>query len=134
MTIRDPRQLEMLRDDERPPPRRQRPTLSQARRQAEIGMALAEDNANRTTAMWSERAYEFLVTFARTHETFISEDVSFLSKEEGFPQPRTDRAWGSVYRRAIKARIIVQDGTGRSTRRHASLCPRWHSCFFPRLA
>lgn len=99
-----------------------------AQKERDIGMQRAEKHAEETvTPDWATLAYSFLVTFARRNQHFISEDVSGLSKEQGFPQPPTDRAWGQTYRRAVKAGIIVQDGTGRSLRRHASLCPRWRS-------
>lgn len=101
-----------------------RPTFEQAQANRNDGMKRAVDHAK---ANWPNEAYSFLLSFARTHELFISEDVSEASKQTGFPQPETDRAWGMIYRRAAKAGIIVQDGIGRSRRRHASVCPRWRS-------
>jgi len=91
------------------------------------GMQIAADNADSHVIGWTDRAFEFLKGYAKTHQSFISEDVSDASKECGFPQPPTDRAWGSVYRRALKEDIIIQVGSGRSRRRHASICPRWGS-------
>lgn len=102
-------------------------SLNLARSRADTGMTRAVEHADRETPDWSTMAYSFLLSFARTHLHFISEDVSGASKQEKFPQPPTDRAWGQIYRRAAKAGIIEQDGTGRSARRHASLCPRWRS-------
>ncbi len=90
-------------------------------------MIQAIDHADAVSPRWSDVAYAFLLQFARKHATFISEDVSDASKAWGMVQPPTDRAWGSVYRRAIKAGVIVQDGCGRSRRRHASICPMWRS-------
>lgn len=98
-----------------------------ARQHRDAGMARAAEHAERVCDGWAEQAYAFLVTFAKRTDLFISEDVSDASKAEGLPQPPTDRAWGSVYRRAIKAGVIVQDGSGRSRRRHCSICPRWRS-------
>jgi hypothetical protein len=94
---------------------------------ASTGMSQAADAADRNIPGWTNMAFEFLVDFARSHDRFISEDVSDASKKTNFPQPHTDRAWGSVYRRAIKENIIIQDGIGRSRRRHASVCPYWKS-------
>ncbi len=93
----------------------------------ETGMKLAADHAEDMHIGWNERAYEFLLKFARTHETFISEDVSDAAIAAGEPQPPTLRAWGQVYRRAVKADVIIQVGAGRSRRRHASICPKWGS-------
>jgi hypothetical protein len=75
-------------------------------------------------------AYDFLVEFAKVNERFISEDVSDASREMNLPQPPTDRAWGTIYRKAAKSEIIAQIGTGRSRRRHASICPMWGSLVF----
>ena len=98
-----------------------------ARAAAEIGMRMALEHAERDVQNWGDLAYLFLEQFCRSHATFISEDVSDASKSWGLVQPHTDRAWGSVYRRAIKSGLIVQDGTGRSRRRHWSICPKWRS-------
>lgn len=92
------------------------------------GIQIAADNADAHHIGWTDRAFQFLYDYAKTHQSFISEDVSDASKEAGFPQPPTDRAWGAVYRRAIKESVIIQVGSGRSRRRHASICPRWGSC------
>lgn len=91
------------------------------------GMVRAALHAAETHERWNDRAYAFLVEYARQHPNFISEDVSDASKEAGFPQPPTDRAWGSVYIKAIKNDVIIQVGAGRSRRRNASICPRWGS-------
>lgn len=91
------------------------------------GMQIAADNADAHVVGWTDRAFTFLCDYAKTHQSFISEDVSDASKEARFPQPPTDRAWGSVYRRAIRESVILQVGSGRSRRRHASICPRWGS-------
>lgn len=102
-------------------------SLDLARKAASAGITRAVNNADRQIPDWSTQAYSFLLTFARTHEYFISEDVSGASKTEHFPQPPTDRAWGAIYRKAVKAGVIRQDGMGRSARRHCSICPRWRS-------
>lgn len=105
-------------------------SLDFARRSANAGMTRALNNADRQIPDWSTQAYSFLLSFARTHEYFISEDVSDASIEAKFPQPPTLRAFGAVYRKAQKAGIIRQDGMGRSRRRHASCCPRWRSMIY----
>jgi hypothetical protein len=99
----------------------------EARKQADAGMKRAADHANETHSGWTDEAYSFLLSFARAHEFFISEDVSGAAKRSPLASPPTDRAWGGVYRRAAKAGIIVKDGTGISNRRHGSVCPRWRS-------
>lgn len=100
-----------------------------ARTARDAGMQQAIQHAEELHPKWGDQAYDFLCEFAKRHASFISEDVSDATKlDPAFPQPPTDRAWGSIYRRAAKDRLIVQDGLGRSRRRHASICPRWRSC------
>lgn len=99
------------------------------------GMSRAMDHAERADTGWGDSAYAFLVDFARHNACFISEDVSDASKGvPAFVQPPTDRAWGSVYRRAVKDGVIAQDGCGRSRRRHASICPLWASRIYRGVA
>lgn len=99
-----------------------------AREARDAGMQQSLDHAQAVNPLWGEIAYLFLLRFARCNASFISEDVSDAANASlTFPAPPTDRAWGSVYRRAIKEGLIVQDGAGRSRRRHASICPRWRS-------
>lgn len=105
-----------------------------AEAQRDIGMHRAARHAEEVHMHWNDQAYAFLVAFSRTHKEFISEDVSDASKAQGFPQPPTDRAWGSVYRKACRNDVIIQVGTGRSRRRHASICPRWGSLVFGKAA
>jgi hypothetical protein len=101
-----------------------------AEAQRDIGMLRAARHAETVHMHWNDEAYAFLVGFAKANESFISEDVSDASKKVGFPQPPTDRAWGSVYRKAVRNAIIGQTGIGRSRRRHASICPQWGSLIF----
>lgn len=98
-----------------------------ARAAADDGMRRALEHAECTIKKWGDLAYLFLEQFYRRNLSFISEDVSDASKRWGLEQPPTDRAWGMVYRRAQKAGVIEMDGTGRSRRRHASVCPKWRS-------
>lgn len=98
-----------------------------ARAARDAGMQQALDHATDVNPEWPERAYAFLVEFAKAHSEFISEDVSDASRAASMPQPPTDRAWGAIYRKAIKLGVIIQNGSGRSRRRHNSICPKWAS-------
>jgi hypothetical protein len=109
-----------------------RPNLTQAMAERDRGMSRALGAAERLHEGWADIAYLQLMWHAKHHRYFISEDVSDTSRlNPSFPQPSTDRAWGPVYRQAAKAGMIVMDGTGRSRRRHHSLCPRWRSLVYP---
>jgi hypothetical protein len=101
--------------------------ILQARFERDAGMQQALEHAEDVTPDWGELAYQFLTTFAMNATgPFISEDVSDAAKlDPTFPPPPTDRAWGPIYRRAARDGWIRQVGTGRSRRRHASICPMW---------
>lgn len=105
-------------------------TIDQALARADDGMARSLANAEAECNGWTDLAFKFLEMFCRQNQSFISEDVSDASKKWGMVQPPTDRAWGSIYRRAQRAGLIEMDGVGRSRRRHASVCPRWKSRIF----
>jgi len=98
-----------------------------ARAAADDGMRRALEHAEAECKNWGDLAFRFLTLFCRRNLYFISEDVSAVSKKYGLLQPPTDRAWGAVYQRAARAGMMEQDGTGRSKRRHHSICPRWRS-------
>ncbi len=103
-----------------------------ARIERDSAMQRVGDKAERLHEGWSDEAAAFLRWFAERNEWFISEDVSAASRAAGIRQPHTDRAWGHIYRRAVRDGLIVQDGCGRSTRRHLSICPRWRSSIYNR--
>lgn len=102
-------------------------SIEQAHARGAAGMNAALANAMQSDPGWSDKAYEFLLDYARRHRTFISEDVSDAARSSTLPRPPTDRAWGGIYQRAARAGMIIQDGIGRSRRRHGSICPRWRS-------
>lgn len=105
--------------------------FSAARAARDQGMQRTTQHAADDCLDWPDRAYAFLVAFARSHETFQSEDVSNASKlDPSFPQPPTDRAWGSLYVKAQNAGVIEPYGMARSRRRHASVCILWRSTTF----
>lgn len=108
--------------------------MAMALAQREAAMKQAADHAEESCRGWNDRAYEFLVKYAKANPEFISEDVSDAAILAGEPQPPTLRAWGQVYRRAVKNDVIIQIGAGRSRRRHASICPKWGSCVYRRAS
>lgn len=104
--------------------------MTQAWVEADSGMGRALEHAEADSPTWAHVAYKFLERYCVRHQHFISENVSEASRTWGMVQPPTDRAWGMIYRRAIKNGLITQDGYARSARRHASICPRWQSRVF----
>lgn len=77
---------------------------------------------------WGWAAASFLRAYAQTHVEFTAEEVTFASLEDqGFQQPEDLRAWGATFRQAIQQGVIEVAGTGRSVRRHSSICNRYRS-------
>lgn len=76
----------------------------------DIGMKKATDNADSKTPEWSELAYKFLLSYISCHKEFMAEDVRKAS--EGIvPEPPSKRAWGSIFVKAAKNKLIVTNGT-----------------------
>lgn len=80
--------------------------------------------------LWNETAYEFLLEYALAHELFVIHDVGDASRRDGLSQPRAQRDWGEVHRRARKAGVISLDGIGPSATQPGLIGPRWRSQTF----
>ena len=99
----------------------------EAARARDVGMQQAVDHANEAVSGWSDEAYRWLKTYAKSHKRFISEHATAWAAEQGFRSPTDPRAWGQVFRRGAKEGIIVRVGHGTSLRRHKSPTPLWES-------
>lgn len=73
------------------------------------GMQRAEQSANNTHYKWSDTAYSFLIDYSKKYSSFMMEDVILASKGS-VPEPPTNRAWGSVVRKAAKEGKLVNLG------------------------
>lgn len=103
--------------------------LAQAHAAAELGMQRALDFQARISPEWQVTATAFLDRFARTHQTFTSEQCTAASEDFGIltAQPR---AWGSLYVAAAKAGKITRIDFARHTRRHGAWTPVWESLIY----
>jgi hypothetical protein len=100
-----------------------------AKQLADEGMRQAADHADAEEPRWTDRAYEALENFARTHREFMTEDARTWAHQNGLPMPPDKRAWGAVTKRAQRANIVVIERY-QSTRippAHASPRPVWGS-------
>jgi hypothetical protein len=93
----------------------------------EAGMSAALEHAGDA---WKNAAYTFLCRYARAahpNALFTGEDISDAHIAAGEQQPPDLRAWGALYQRARRERVLaVVDNNGRSWRR-ASPCTRYRS-------
>ena len=104
-----------------------RPTIEQARAEADVGMRQALEHAQGLDHTWSDRAYLWIVCYAKTHRQFISEECTEASS---VASPADTRAWGVPFRCAAKRGIIRKIGFGISQRRHMSPTPLWESLIY----
>lgn len=81
--------------------------LDLSRKLKNEGMQRAVDHANAVNKDWSEKAYAFLKEFIQKNTMFMTEDVRYAS--QGIvPSPPTQRAWGSIIRRAAVEGLIIR--------------------------
>ena len=73
------------------------------------GIKKAIDNANDTHEKWSDKAYKFLVGYIKSHQEFMTEDLR-LDSEKEIPKPPSNRAWGGIILRAVRAGLIHRVG------------------------
>lgn len=98
-----------------------------AKSAAAEGIKRSAEHAEAKHPGWSNLGLLFLERHARLHESFTSEELRFSAEQWGLVPPATPKAWGSVFRRAAKLRIIVKDGYDIALQRHCSPCVRWRS-------
>ena len=102
-------------------------TMERVEQSARRGMDTALAHAEQIEVKWGDLALAFLHRHARKAKKFIASDVTEASKKWGLVQPPTTKAWGSVYRRAVKRGMIQSCGTVKSPTRHGSPTVLWAS-------
>lgn len=74
------------------------------------GMQRATENADQKIPSWSERAFDFLLFFiAESDGPFKIEEVREAAKDR-LEDPPSNRAWGTVARRAAKGGFMKRVG------------------------
>jgi hypothetical protein len=81
------------------------------------GISVAIDHANLKHDGWSNEAYKALKSFLNTHKnSFMCEEVrKFAHFDLGLVQPPSSRAWGGIFQRAVREKIIKHVGFGQVT-------------------
>lgn len=82
------------------------------------GMQRAERTAERFEPGWPDRAYGHLQVFLSRQAQgteFMTEDVRQAAYRGGLETPPSERAWGSVVNRAVRAGLIERAGTRQVT-------------------
>lgn len=79
------------------------------------GMALAESHANAVHSNWSENAMNALITYINVghKENFMCEDVRAYAEDKCLVDaPPNNRAWGGIFARASRKKVIKRVGYG----------------------
>ncbi len=101
---------------------------------AKEGMERATKHAEKVDPGWRKEAYEIVYACALRNEFITADDVWRGAHRWGLPAPPDNRAWGSIYVRAIRAVIIEKTGRFTQTKRpiaHRMDIPIYHSLIFP---
>lgn len=95
----------------------------------DAGIALAAESAEAKSPKWNERAYNILLQFLQTHDTFMAEDLRGYAASINFELPPSNRAWGGVIRRAAENKIIVKKGIApvKNPKAHCANAALWCS-------
>jgi hypothetical protein len=103
--------------------------IPEARAARDAGIMQAKDHADQVNHGWSDKAYEKLKEFLLvTFEPFQAEDVrSYAAIDDDFPLPPSERSWGSVILKAVKAGLIVREGyqNTKSVKSHRTPATLW---------
>ena len=73
------------------------------------GIKQAVNHANDKHDKWSDKAYNFLVSYIKSQHEFMTEDLREASEKE-IPKPPSNRAWGGIVVRAARAGLINKVG------------------------
>jgi hypothetical protein len=104
----------------------------------ELGFAQGVEGMNRVAAHnealhkgWQDLASAFLEAFARRHAHFFPHELTEAFSKSGNVQPHDERAFGAVYRRAVKEkRIVRSDRSAPHPKRHGVMVFGWKSLIY----
>ena len=101
-------------------------TIDEATQHAQLMIEAATDRADREYSGWSSLAYAFLRHFVRDKKNFWPWELIQASIDFGLVQPQNLRAWGGVYQRASREKLIIRGSKlGKHPNRHGTLVPIW---------
>lgn len=96
--------------------------IKQAQVAGDEGIRRACEHAETDKPGWTTEALRYLQRYAERHQEFAGFMVTMQSElDASFPKPETTKAWGQVYRLALKGGLIEK--TGRDMPH-----PRRHGC------
>jgi len=92
----------------------------------DLGIKKALDNAENKNEGWGNSAYLFLLEYMKTNKEFMAEEVRVSSFGIVEPPPN-NRAWGAIFVRAKKNKLIKSIGfrSVKNPKAHAAPCNLW---------
>lgn len=96
----------------------------------DVGIARAEDRANRDHIQWSEEAEAAVRLYCVQHprKQFLTEDVRAWAESMGLvSQPENGRAWGAVIQRCARLGLIRRVGYAPAKSSNLSPKPLWEA-------
>lgn len=96
---------------------------------SEIGQQLAIDTADAIIPNWSNDAYKLVCDYAKMYGSipFRAEEVRSYAAQIDFPLPKNGRAWGAVFTRAAREKVIKSIGYAKvsNPKAHATPAALW---------
>jgi hypothetical protein len=106
-------------------------TLGGAIDEGTKGMTRAARATDAKTPGWTDLALQFLKVYAHKHSLVNPEDVYDAAVSWGVFEPKDQRAWGSVYKRACKLKVIARSVIPYQRRKgHGSVALLWKSLVY----
>ncbi len=99
--------------------------IDRARAGRDSGMQRAQEHAEDVAPGWADRAFAALCAYAKLAGRFTSYEFRMTAYSQGLDAPPTDKAFGPVFLRAVKAGVIQKTGYAQHPERHASPTPVW---------
>jgi hypothetical protein len=98
-----------------------------AKKAGDAGLQQAEDNANKKQDGWVDHAYSFFLQWLFKKPVgfeFMLEDVRVAATSIATLQkPPSERAWGGIARRALRDKLIIHAGHGKTKNKLAHGTP-----------
>ncbi len=86
---------------------------TEAERLRDEGIKKAVNHADHSYLLsWSERAYDYLVSFTGENKGFsvLAEEIRVYAEEPGMAPPPSKWVWGGLMRRAAGSNLVVKVG------------------------
>lgn len=108
------------------------PTLSQARKLGEEGLAAATQHSLFENPDWMKHAIEFFEAWCRSNDEVVMELVTLTYLNSGNPPPASEQAMGQLVKIGKRKGWLAKDPVRMQARRrgHGAPAPVWRSLIY----